>query len=246
MGLSLQPMKHAKLLLVAPSLVSVFAMGTAAHATGTAAGTLIQNTATATYSSGTATGTVQSNTVSVKVDELLNVAVTSLNSSSVSASSTAAVLTYSVVNTGNGTEPFNITVDPNISGNGFNGTIQSVVLDNGNGIYEPGIDTVIANGAASPSILADGSLTVFVLVALPGGATDAQVSQVRLTATSVTPRARSLPARAMAGLMRWLAFPRRRPMRWVRLPQALPPSRSPKPPPFLTPLVAAPRFRVRW
>ena len=180
-------MKHAKLLLAATSLVSTLALEGTAHATGTAAGTLIQNIATATYTSGASSGTVQSNTVTVKVDELLNVAVTSLNSSSVAATSTAAVLTYSVVNTGNGTEPFNITADPNIAGNGFNGTIQSVVLDtNGNGTYDPGVDTVIANGAASPTIAADGSLKVFVLVALPAGATDAQISQVKLTAAAVT------------------------------------------------------------
>ena len=180
-------MKNTRLLLAARSLLPAIAIGGTAHAAGTAAGTVIQNTATATYSSGSASGTVQSNTISVKVDELLNVAVTSLNSSSVAVTSSAAVLTYSVTNTGNGTEPFHLTADPNISGNGFNGTIQSVVIDtNGNGIYDPGVDTVITNGAASPTIAADGAIKVFVLVTLPVGATDAQTSQVRLTAASVT------------------------------------------------------------
>ena len=180
-------MKQARILIAVSSLVPALVWSGNAYAAGTAAGTLIQNTATATFTSGSSTTTVQSNTVSVKVDELLNVAVTSLNSTSVSAGAAASVLSYSVANTGNGNEPFNITADPNISGNGFNGTIQSVVLDsNGNGIYEPGVDTVITNGAASPTLAADASLKVFVLVTLPAGATDAQTSQVKLTAAAVT------------------------------------------------------------
>lgn len=180
-------MKHARILLAASSLVPVIALSGQAHATGTAAGTLIQNTATATYSSGATAGTVQSNTVSIKVDELLNVAVASLNSSAVAANASAAVLSYSVVNTGNGAEPFHITADPNVSGNAFVGVIQSVVLDsNTNGIYDPGVDTVIANGAASPTLAADGSIKVFVLVTLPTGAADAQTSQIKLTAAAVT------------------------------------------------------------
>jgi uncharacterized repeat protein (TIGR01451 family) len=180
-------MRNTKPLLAVSSLaLCIAAMSGAAKAAGVAAGTLIQNTATATYKTGTSTGNVQSNTVSVKVDQLLDVAVAGLNSSPVAAASTAAVLTYSVTNTGNGTDSFNLTADPAVSGNSFNGVIQGVYVDsNGDGVYTPGADTLVATDGPSSAIAEDGSVKVFVIVSLPAGATDAQASQVKLTATSV-------------------------------------------------------------
>jgi len=159
----------------------------AAHATGVAAGTSINNVATATYTSGTGSGSVTSNTVTVKVAELLNVAVASLNASPVAAGASSAVLAYQVTNTGNGSEAFTVTADPNVAGNAFVGTIQQVVIDsNGNGTYDPGVDTVIANGTATAQLPEDGNVKVFVLVSLPSGVTDAQTSQVKLRAVSTT------------------------------------------------------------
>ncbi|MBS0482867.1 MAG: DUF11 domain-containing protein [Proteobacteria bacterium] len=157
-----------------------------ALASGVPAGTSIQNTATATYNSGSATNTVTSNTVAVTVDQLIDVAVAGLNSAPVPASSSPAVLTYSVTNTGNGPSTFTLAADPNVSGNSYNGTIQQVVIDsNNNGVYDPGTDTVYTTGSATPLINADGSIKVFVLVGLPAsGATDNTTSQVKLTATS--------------------------------------------------------------
>lgn len=158
----------------------------AAHAGGVAAGTLIQNTASATYTSGTASGTVSSNTVTVRVDELLDVAVSGLTSTPAVAGAGNVVLEWSVTNTGNGPEAFNIAVNPAVAGNGFDATVQQIVVDDGDGVYEPGIDQVITNGSATPSIPADGSVKIFVIVSLPGTATDGQTSQVQLTATSAT------------------------------------------------------------
>ncbi|MBX9884593.1 MAG: hypothetical protein K2X68_06440 [Novosphingobium sp.] len=159
-----------------------------AHATGVLAGTLIENTATATYQTGTATGTVVSNKVTVKVDELLDVAVATLSTAPATANNEPAVLIYSVTNSGNGPEAFNLAADPKVSGNAFDGAIKSVVLDsNNNGIYDPGVDTVLTAGSLATPILApDKSVKVFLLVTLPVGATDAQTSQVRLTATAQT------------------------------------------------------------
>ena len=169
------------------SLTAPFA--DSAHATGVLAGTLIENTATATYKSGTATGTVTSNKVTVKVDELLDVAVTTLSTAPATASSgTPAVLIYSVTNSGNGPEAFNLAGDPTISGNAFNTAIKSVVLDsNNNGVYDPGVDTVLTAGAlATPVLDPDKSIKVFILANLPADAADAETSQVRLTATAQT------------------------------------------------------------
>ena len=100
------------------SLGAVLVPG-AAHATGVSAGTLIQNTASATYTSGASGGTVTSNTVSIKVDELLNVAVAGLTTTPAVAGQTSAVLEYSITNTGNGPEAFKPHVGFGVQG--FNG-----------------------------------------------------------------------------------------------------------------------------
>ena len=179
-------MKQTRYILVTGSIGLACLAAQSAHAAGTAAGTLISNTATATYATGATNASITSNTVTVKVDELVNVAVTSLTATPVAAGNAPAVLTYQITNTGNGPEPFNLTADPAVSGNAFNSTIQSVAIDsNGDGVYEPGTDAIITNGAASPTIAPDASIKVFVLANVPAAATDGQTSQVKLTAASV-------------------------------------------------------------
>ena len=159
-----------------------------ASATGVTAGTLIQNTATATYTSGGVSGSATSNTVTVRVDELLNVAVTPLNVTPVPlVGTTSSVIAYTVSNIGNGSEAFNITVSPAVAGNDFDAVVQQIAIDsNSNGAYDAGIDTVLTSGTATPAIPDDGSLTIFVVVASPGGIADGDTSQVRLTAEAVT------------------------------------------------------------
>ena len=158
-----------------------------AHATGVTAGTTISNTASATYTSGSANGTVSSNTVNVRVDELLDVAVTPLTTTPATAGANDVVLEYSITNTGNGSEAFKVTVNPAVAGNDFNATVMSIVVDsNGNGTYEPGTDQIITSGSATPAIAADGTLKIFVIVRLPATATDGQTSQVQLIADAAT------------------------------------------------------------
>ena len=167
--------------------LAVAAMASPAHAAGVAAGTMIENTATATYGSGPATTTIQSNTVTVRVDELLDVAVAGLTNTTVAAGATDLVLSYSVTNTGNGPEAFELSVDPAVAGNDYSVTVKLLVVDtNDNGTYEPGIDQVLTAGSARPAIAADASLRIFVIVDLPAGVTDGQSSQVRLTAAAAT------------------------------------------------------------
>lgn len=180
-------MKNARHLLLAQgSLGLIGLLASPAHAAGTSAGTLIQNTATATYTSGTNSASVQSNTVTVKVDELINVAVTSLSGTPVSGGSGSAVLAYQVTNTGNGSRAFNLTADAAVSGNAFNTSTQSLAVDtNNNGTYDAGVDSLLTNGTASPVLAADGSVRVFVISQVPASATDGQTSQVRLTAASL-------------------------------------------------------------
>lgn len=181
-------MNRARQSLAASTLVLATVFGAqAAQAAGVTAGTLIENTASASYTSGAATTTVQSNTVSVRVDELLDVAIATLDATPQNIGSGSAVLTYQLTNTGNGAEAFQLTADPAVAGNGVNAVVQTLAIDtNGNGVYDPGVDATLANGGTSASLAADGTLTVFVVVSLPAGAADGQTAQVRLTAETAT------------------------------------------------------------
>lgn len=161
-----------------------------AWAVGTTAGTTISNTATATYTDPVGNPvTVPSNTVDIRVDEVLNVTVATAEAGDVPGGpgATNQVVKYTVRNTGNGSEAFRLTPVTAIGGDNFDPTATSVVIDtNGNGVYDPGLDTVYSAGMNDPVLAPDTSVTVFVLSTIPAGATDGQRGQVDLTATAVT------------------------------------------------------------
>ncbi len=157
-----------------------------AMAAGVPAGSLIENTASATYSANSATQTVDSNTVTLKVDEMLDVATASQESGPVAATTTA-VLRYKVTNTGNGPESFTLTANPAVAGNAFNATVTGLAIDvNANGVYDAGIDSALTNGAASAVLAPDGPLDVLVLVSIPAAAAANATSKVELAATAIT------------------------------------------------------------
>lgn len=156
-------------------------------AAGVKAGVLIENTATASYTAGTTTGTVQSNKVTVRVDELLDASLAGLTSTLSASPSAEAVLTYSLVNTGNGPEAFILSANPVVTGNDFDTLITGIAIDsNANGSYDPGVDQILAAGAATPAIDPDGALKVFVIVSVPADAADGKSSQVSLWAEAAT------------------------------------------------------------
>lgn len=174
---------------LAPSLAIALAgaaFAAPAAASGVPAGVLIENTATATYTANSTAQTVDSNTVTLKVDEVLDVATASQESGAVPATTTA-VLRYKVTNTGNGPEAFTLTANPAVTGNAFNATVTGLALDvNANGVYDAGIDTALTNGATSPALAADGPLDVLVLVTIPVSAPANATSRVELTASATT------------------------------------------------------------
>lgn len=181
-------MKYAAIRISAlcGTTIASLALASQALAAGIPAGTLIENTASASYNTGGPTQVIDSNTVSFRVAELLDVAVASQDASALPITSTA-VLTFSVTNTGNGPEPFVLTADPAVSGNDFDVTVDSLAIDsNNNGVYDPGVDALLANGGTSAIVAPDQALTVFVLVTAPGGTADGQSSQVRLLAEAGT------------------------------------------------------------
>lgn len=162
-----------------------------ALAAGTVAGTTISNTASVTYDDPT-TGnpiTVPSNKVDLRVDELLNVTVKSADPGDVTVAPAATnqVLSYTVTNTGNGSEAFRLTALNAIGGDAFDPTTTSIVLDtNGNGVYDPATDTIYAQGTNDPVLAPDTSTRVFLLSTIPSSTTDGQRGQTDLRATALT------------------------------------------------------------
>jgi uncharacterized repeat protein (TIGR01451 family) len=161
-----------------------------AMAVGTAAGTTISNTATASYTDpGGNPVSVPSNKVDITVDELLDVTVATADAGDivVTPGSTDRVLSFTVTNTGNGSEAFRLTPNAAVGGDQFDPTVTSVVLDtNGNGVYDPGIDTVYTPGANDPVLAPDASIRVFVLSSIPAGRNDTDRAIVELTAAATT------------------------------------------------------------
>jgi uncharacterized repeat protein (TIGR01451 family) len=156
-------------------------------AAGVTAGTLIENTATASFDEAGTPRSVDSNTVTVRVDELLDVTVTSLDTGPVSTTRGNAVLTFEVTNPGNGPEAFLLTADPAVAGNDFDVTVRGVAIDsNGNGVYDEGVDQVLTGPLSTPVLAPDARVTVFVLVTVPDTAADGDTSNLQLTAAAAT------------------------------------------------------------
>ncbi len=193
--------RHAPWVIVAATIS--FAMGPErAHAAATAAGTTISNTATATYTDpGGNPQTTPSNQVNVVVDELLDVTVTQANPGDVPVApgSTNRVLAFTVTNTGNGSEAFRLTTNAALGGDQFNPTVTSIVIDNGDGVYDPLTDTVYTPGVNDPVLLQDASIRIFVLSTIPGSLADLDRGLVSLTARATTITGSNTPGTVYPG-----------------------------------------------
>lgn len=168
--------------LLAPAVV---------HAAGTAAGTNISNTATATWTDpGGTPQTKDSNTYVVQVDEILDVTVTANDAGNVTVytPSTSQVLSFTVKNTGNGSETYRLAAVDTVTGDNFDPAIVKIWLDDGDGVLEtgPGGDTLFSAGTNDPDLAADASVRVFVVSDIPTGLADGDIGRVRLTAESLT------------------------------------------------------------
>jgi uncharacterized repeat protein (TIGR01451 family) len=165
--------------LVAPGL---------AAAAGTRAGTLINNTASATYDQGGPPSTVNSNVQQLRVDELIDITTVWSDSADVptTPNATGQVLKFTLTNIGNGAEAFGLTTVSTIGGDNYDPTVNQIVIDNGNGIYEPGIDVVYVPGSNDPVLQPDASAVVFVVATTPGTVSDNDRGGIQLVGTSRT------------------------------------------------------------
>jgi uncharacterized repeat protein (TIGR01451 family) len=170
------------------ALLAALALPMQAEAAGTRAGSTISNTASASFDAGGGTTTIDSNRVDLLVDELLDVTVDSSNPGDVPTTpgATGQVLTFSVTNNGNGVEAFGLTTIANAGGDDYDPVVTQIYLDNGDGLFDAGTDTLYTPGANDPSLNPDQSSTVFVLATTPGSAADGNRGIVSLVAAAKT------------------------------------------------------------
>lgn len=187
------------------ALLAAFALAPQAQAQVTnppltRAGTTISNTASATFNNGGGSTTVNSNQVDLLVDELLDVTVDSSNPADVPTSpgATGQVLTFSVTNTGNGAENFVLSTIANAGGDNYDPVVTQIYIDNGDGVFDPGTDTLYNPGANDPLLNPDQSITIFVVASTPGTAVDGNRGIVSLVAAAKT--GTGAPGTSFAGL----------------------------------------------
>jgi uncharacterized repeat protein (TIGR01451 family) len=169
-------------------LIASFANGSVAFAANTIAGTNIENVATASYETTGGPVTVDSNINIIMVDELLDVTVTNTVPGDISTApgATGNVSTFRVTNGGNGNENFALTTNVARGGDQFDPTLQQIIIDNGNGVYDPGVDTVYVAGTNNPLLAPGASVIVFVLTNTPAAAANGDRGEVSLIASAVT------------------------------------------------------------
>ena len=178
--------RRLPLVIVAGAILTV---STPALAAGTLAGTDIDNIAEATYDTPSGPVTIQSNLVRIKVDELLDVTVVTTDPGDITTApgATGNVQTFRITNTGNGEESFRLTANTGIGGDDFDPTLTQIVLDtNGNGVYDPGVDTVYVAGSNDPLLQPDQSIIAFVITSTPVTVTNGNRGTTGLTAVAVT------------------------------------------------------------
>lgn len=163
---------------------------TPVYAAGTVAGTDIENTAQASFTAPDGTIVeIPSNTVTITVDELLDVNVVSNDPGDITTApeATDQILTFQVTNTGNGQESFRLTADTAVGGDDFDPALQLIAIDtDGNGVYDPGVDTVYVPGTNDPDLAPDESVTVFVITTIPDSPVDGERAEVSLIAEANT------------------------------------------------------------
>jgi uncharacterized repeat protein (TIGR01451 family) len=174
------------------SLAAVALLGAplASHAAGTPAGTNIQNTAQVSYTVGGSTVTTSSNTSSIRVAEILDAVLTlAAPSVTVSPGATGEELVFTLTNTGNGTESFNLTaLSAGVVGDDFDPTLATpaIYFDSDNSGDFSGGDLAYNAGANNPTLAADASVRLIVVNNIPGTVLNGNRGRSQLTAAAVT------------------------------------------------------------
>jgi uncharacterized repeat protein (TIGR01451 family) len=165
--------RRFKSILLSGLAVTAFGAGTAhAAASGTVAGTQVNNTASVTYTVGGNAGSANSNQSSFLVDKKVNLTVAEVGGQATQTSlgATNQVTTFTVTNNTNSVQDFRLIADqqnlsiPIIGVDNFDVTNERVFVDsNGNGTYDAGVDTRTYIDELAP----DATVTVFIVADIP-------------------------------------------------------------------------------
>jgi uncharacterized repeat protein (TIGR01451 family) len=162
----------------------------ASHAAGTPAGTSIQNTAQVSYTLGSSSVTASSNSSSVTVAEILDAVLTiAAPTVQVSVGASNEELVFTLTNTGNGNETFNLTaLSAGVVGDDFDPTlaIPSIYFDTDNSGDFSAADVAYSAGANDPVLAADASVRLIVVNNIPGTAVNGNRGRSQLTAAAAT------------------------------------------------------------
>lgn len=170
--------------------VAVLGAPLASHAAGTPAGTNIQSTAQVSYTVGSSTVTASSNTSSVTVAEILDAVLTIASPTvTVSPGATAEELVFTLTNTGNGTERFNLTaLSAGVVGDDFDPTLATpaIYFDTDSSGDFSGGDLAYNAGVNDPVLAADASVRLIVVNNIPNTAVNGNRGRSQLTAAAAT------------------------------------------------------------
>ncbi|MCZ6618560.1 MAG: hypothetical protein O7E57_10535 [Gammaproteobacteria bacterium] len=160
-----------------------------AWSAGTPAGTVIDNMAQVSFDVAGTPVTQDSNISSITVQERIDVVVT-LQSPQilVAASDTNRALLFTVTNTGNGSEPFQLAIDSAIGGDDFDPipAVPGIYFDtDASGDFTVG-DIAYVSGTNDPVLAADASVDILLINDIPGAVNDGDIGRSQLTADSLT------------------------------------------------------------
>lgn len=168
---------------------------------GTPAGTVIDNVATVSFDLGGVNSTLDSNTVTFMVLERLDVVVTLQSAQVVSAPGAVdRSILFSVTNTGNGIEEFELSLNSLLAGDDFDPVpaVPAIYFDtDSSGDFSAG-DIAYVIGGNDPQLAADESVDVLLVNGIPAGVADGDLGRSELTATAST--GTGVPGATLVGL----------------------------------------------
>jgi len=168
---------------------------------GTAVGTIIENTAIVDFVISGTPLVYPSNTTTITVAERVNVTVTLQSAQTpVAPGQESSALLFTVTNTGNGTEAFELSINSVLAGDDFDPDppTPAIYFDtDSSGDFNAG-DQPYVPGVNDPVLLPDDSVDVFLVNDIPGGLLNNNIGRSELTAMSAT--GTGVPGTVFAGL----------------------------------------------
>jgi uncharacterized repeat protein (TIGR01451 family) len=191
---------NARLPLQLVMAMCLFAVSNPGRATGTPAGTVIDNVAIVNFEIGGISGTQNSNTVTMTVLERLDVIVTLQSPQVLVASSQAnRSLLFTLTNTGNGNDEFELFIDSTLTGDDFDPVPATPAIyydTDASGDFTAG-DVAYVPAGNNPQLAADESVDMLLVNDMPPVLTDGWLGRSQLTAT--TTAGTGLPGESLAG-----------------------------------------------